>query len=358
MRKSTLLAVVVVALLALVVCLFALAGYLGMLPSLRANHAMRLAAGAAALSAASLPPGTAPAPAGYRNNAGVMAAVALKRLKLVATQVPTPSDVQETRDVEYGRVGDHRLLADVYRPAWRTGKPAPALIFIHGGGWSSGKRDIYKLYAVRFARLGYVAATISYRLAGEAPFPAAVQDVKCAVRWARDEGARYGVDPDKVAVVGGSAGGHLAMMAGYAKDVPEFENVGGHTNVTSRVAAVVDFYGPYDLTTDFARQQAVVTTFLGGKSYAEAAELYLQASPVRHLKAGAPPTLIFHGTIDDIVPVEQADQLARRLQELRVPFIYDRLEGWPHTLDLAEVVNERCVRILTAFLDRHLPLPK
>jgi acetyl esterase/lipase len=319
--------------------------------------AAALAADGAALSASTLPPDLSPPPKGFRSSAEVMVAIGLKTLKLIAPPTNVPPDVIETKNLEYGKVGERSLQLDLYQPA-QLQKPVPALVFIHGGGWSGGSRDIYKYYTVRFARRGYVAATISYRLAGEAPFPAAVEDVKCAVRWLRANAVKYQIDPEKVAAIGGSAGGHLAMMLGYSAGANELEGRGGNPAVSSGVQAVINFYGPYDMTTPFAQTNSTVRRFLSRKTYQEAPDLYAKSSPAHYLKAGAPPTLIIHGTIDDTVPIDQADRLARRLKELRVPFVYDRLEGWPHTLDLAESVNERCQQLMDRFLAQHLPLPR
>ncbi|MBI2929269.1 MAG: alpha/beta hydrolase [Verrucomicrobia bacterium] len=287
----------------------------------------------------------------------MMAAIGLKQVKLIDPVKEIPAGVVETKDIEYGKVGERSLKLDLYQPA-EIRKPVPGLIFIHGGAWSGGSRDMYRYYTVRYAQRGYVAATISYRLSGEAPFPAAVQDAKCAVRWLRANAAKYHVDPDKIAAIGGSAGGHLSMMIGYAPDVPELEGHGGHAGVSSRVAAVVNIYGPYDLTTEIGRKSGSVKKFLGGKTYEEAPDLYLAVSPSKYLKKGAPPTLILHGTIDDVVPIEQSDMLAKKLAGLGVPYVYDRLEGWPHAMDLAESVNERCQWFMNQFFAKYLPLPK
>ena len=127
-------------------------------------------------------------------------------------------------------------------------QPVPAVLFLHGGAWKGGYRQIYHYYCTKFAEHGFVAATASYRFTGEAPFPAAVEDVKCAVRWLRANAEKRGIDPNKIGVAGGSAGGHLAMMIGYSSDVPELEGKGGHAETSSRVQAVVDLYGPTDLT--------------------------------------------------------------------------------------------------------------
>jgi acetyl esterase/lipase len=229
----------------------------------------------------------------------------------------------------------------------------PGLIFIHGGGWKSGSKRDYKYYTLRFADRGYVAASIGYRFSQEAPFPAAVHDTKCAVRWMRENAAELGVDPDRIAVLGGSAGGYLAMMAGYSSDVSELEGEGGHEVTSSAVKVVVNLYGPSDLTVPRAYNEEVVQEFMG-KLYAEDPDLYASASPLHHLDKNDPPTFIFQGTIDQIVPVSQADALAEKLIKLQVPYWYDRLDGWPHTMDVARVVNERVMTLLDSFFDRFL----
>ncbi len=280
-----------------------------------------------------------------------MAAIAVGRLKMIEPDKELPADVEELQDLEYGKVGERSLKLDLALPRQST-QLRPGLIFIHGGGWSGGERAIYHYYTRRFAQRGYAAATISYRLSGEAPFPAAVQDAKCAVRWMRANAQRYRIDPDRIAVVGGSAGGHLAMMVGYC-DAPGLEGDGGHAGVSSRVAAVLNFYGPTDLTLTSARDNEAVQKFMNG-SYETQPDEYRLASPLMHLDAGDPPTLVIHGTLDKIVTIEHADRLVQRLEELKIPFVYDRMTGWPHALDAAEPVNAHCQIVMHKFLDRYL----
>ena len=124
-----------------------------------------------------------------------------------------------------------------------------------------------------FALRGYVTATVSYRFSQEAPFPAAVTDVKCAIRWIKSNAKQYKIDPDRIAVIGGSAGGHLALMIGYSSDIPEFDDGCETDTVSSRIQAVVDIYGPSDLTTDFAIAQKAAQKFIGDL-YENAAEKY------------------------------------------------------------------------------------
>jgi len=294
------------------------------------------------------------APKGYPNMMAVKLAIGLGQLPLVDRGIETPRTVNVRRALEYGAGGERPLLLDLYTPTRKSARARPGLIFIHGGAWRGGKRGDYHYYGVKFAEQGYVVATIDYRLIREAPYPAAVADAKCAVRWMRAKASELGVDPDRIGVAGGSAGGHLAMMAGYSSDVKELEGEGGHADVSSKPQAVVNLYGPADLTTPFGIASPLVMDFLSGKTFDEAPAVYRQASPVTHLTKDDPPTLIFHGTIDDTVPVAQADRLAERLKEVGVPFRYDRLEGWPHALDLSREVNERALRIMLEFFTETL----
>ena len=295
-----------------------------------------------------------PAPPGFKNQDEAFKAVMGNQVKVImpAAPVPLPEGVTEQKDIEYGKVGDRALLLDLYTPA-KIDKPAPGLIFIHGGGWSSGNRTDYKYYTVRYAKRGYVVATVSYRFSQEAPFPAAVQDAKCAARWMRANAAKNHMDPDRIAVIGGSAGGYLAQMVGYSAGVAELEGDGGNPGVSSRVQAVVDLYGPCDIDSEGARNVGVVKKFLG-KSYDEDPELYKKASPIRYVTKDAPPTLIFQGTIDEIVPMAQSDLLAGKLKELGVPYEYEKFEGWPHTMDVAVDVNRRCQWFMNRFFAKNL----
>jgi acetyl esterase/lipase len=296
-----------------------------------------------------------PVPPGYANELAAMAAIAVGQIKLIdAKGLEIPANVEEVLGVEYGTGGQRKLQLDLYLPKGRT-KATPAILFIHGGAWKSGKRDQLKYYCVKFAEKGYVTATASYRLMDEAPFPACVHDVKCAVRWLRANAEKDRIDPNRIAVSGNSAGGHLAMMVGYSDD-PSLEGSGGNEGVSSRVCAVVNFYGPTDLTTDYAKGQGIISEFLGGKTFDEAPDVYKLASPLFHLTKDDPPTLIFHGTIDGLVPIAQADRLADKLKELGIEYIYEKYEGWPHAMDVAEPINRRCLYQMERFFKRFLPL--
>ena len=289
-------------------------------------------------------------PIGYPNITFLKIAYGLKMVKPIELFPAIPESIKVFNDIEYKQIGDVSLQLNIYRHK-DLQKPAPLLVFIHGGAWRTGKREDYLPYLLDFAKRGYVTATISYRLVKVAPFPAAVQDVKCAIKWLKLNSNKYMFDPDKIVVIGGSAGGHLAMMVGYSSDVPELEPECGSLDVDSSVQGVVNIYGPMDLMTEFAKGRKEVREFLTGL-FEEVPEIYQLASPLTHISADDPPTLIFHGTIDDTVPISQSDRLKEELEAKGIPVEYHRLKGWPHTMDVAHKVNNYCQYYMLEFFKR------
>ncbi len=234
-------------------------------------------------------------------------------------------------------------------------KPAPLLVFMcMEAAWKGGKRSDYLIYLVDFAKRGYITATVSYRLLKDGSYPACVEDITDAVRWFYRNGEKYGYDPDRIALIGGSAGAHLALLAAYgwentnvssdSSDVPENSH---------RIKAVVDIYGPVDLTTKYARNHPSLTSFIA-HSFEEASELYREASPIQYLDKNDPPTMILHGTSDNLVPISQSDQLKARLDSLGVPCIYYRVPLWPHTMDIIRRVNDFCQLKMNEFFEQYL----
>jgi acetyl esterase/lipase len=286
-------------------------------------------------------PGQAPkAPRGYPNETILKIAYGLGFVELVETNPDIPESIEVVRDMVYKQVDSISLKLDVYREK-DFSTPGPALVFIHGGGWSKGDKSDYLPYLIDYAKKGYVTVTVSYRLSKVAHFPAAVEDIHDAVQWVRVHAGELLINPEKIALIGGSAGGHLAMMQAFSD------------TTGSKVQAVVNIYGPTDLTTEYARNRGECLQFLG-KSYAEAPELYRAASPRTYISADDPPTLTFHGTIDSLVPVSQSDSLHKWLERAGVPNEYHRLKGWPHTMDLSRKVNDYCQYYMDAFFRKHL----
>jgi acetyl esterase/lipase len=289
-------------------------------------------------------------PVGYHFESLAYLAAGIGLEKLADLEPEIPETVEEIKDVEYKNVNGKSLQMDFYRPK-NAGEPLPLLVFIHGGSWKSGKRSDYLVYLTSFAEKGYITATVSYRLLRDSIYPAAVEDVTDAVEWLFENGENFGCDPDRIALVGGSAGAHLAMLAGYGWGGSAFQS--NSATSAHRIKAVVDIYGPADLTTEYARNQRLVNAFIG-HSYDENPELYREASPVSYLSSSCPPTLILHGTSDTLVPVSQSDTLKSRLDALGVPCEYYRVPLWPHAMDIAKRVNDFSQKKMEVFFEKYL----
>ncbi len=307
-------------------------------------------------------------PEGYVRAEEIYAAYLVGSLKLIDRQPPVPPEIRFEPGVTYARAEGRELKLDLYFPSGhRKEKPLPILVLIHGGGWKSRNREDYRPYAIKVAQAGYVVACLSYRLSGEAKFPAQIRDVNAALQFLADRSADYGIDPNRFVVMGGSAGGHLAMLAAYAPEAAEYRpeadpglaitETPGVTSAKYRIAAAFNFYGPSDLTTEFARSQPVVQDLIGG-SYDKLAESYRAASPLFRISRTSPPSLVVHGTLDDIVPIQQSDILSERLYWVRVPVRYERLFGWPHTMDLAEPVFGYLSDVVLEEMKKHVGLPE
>ena len=290
-------------------------------------------------------------PSGYCCNTFLKIAYFLGTLDLIEKDFPVPVDVKEYKNIIYKSVDTTNLKLDIYHLKNISGKK-PLLVFIHGGAWKKGDKHDYLRYLVDFAKRGYITATIQYRFSDKAKFPAQLLDIKSAIIWLKKNAERYYINKDKIAIIGGSAGGHLALMIGYTSDIKEF-NTQEDSIYSPKVQAVIDFYGPYDLTTEYAKAQSSVINLIGNK-FNDAPKQFVEASPKTYITKDDPPTLIFQGTIDELVPVSQSDSLAKHLERVGVEVEYHRLEGWPHTMDLAAEVNEYCQFYMNRFLNKYL----
>ncbi len=292
-------------------------------------------------------------PVGYHYLAPTYLAIGMGLEQLINRRPEVPDDIREIKNIEYKKINDKSLQLDLYKLKNQT-EAAPLLVFIHGGGWKSGERADYLVYLIAFAKKGYVTATVSYRLRDIAPYPACAEDITDAVKWFFRNGSQYGYDPDRIALVGGSAGAHLALLAAYGW---KKRGINPGTLVDSvpqhHIKAVVDIYGPTDLTTEFSRNNSTVTGFLA-KTYAEAPDLFVEASPVHYLSRNNPPTMILHGTSDQIVPVSQSDFLKYKLDSLGVPNVYYKVPFWPHTMDIVKRVNRFSEAKMTSFFEKYL----
>ena len=270
------------------------------------------------------------------------------------------AEVIVEKDIVYGTGGGKDLKLDLARPDHASGL-LPALVFIHGGGWQGGNREMYGNEILEAAKRGYVAVTVSYRLsdpdaAGKPrnPFPAQIEDVKCAIRWLRANAEKYHVDPNRIGATGGSAGGHLSLLAGVTGTSKEFQGAGGHAGVSSQVQAVVNYFGPTDMPRLYviSKGAAVVLDHLFGETPEKAAAPYKAASPITYVTKDAPPILTIHGTADPVVPVEQATEFDAAMRNAGAPHTLLLIQGAGH--GFSGKGNKTASDAMYKFFDDHL----
>ena len=259
------------------------------------------------------------------------------------------------KDVTYCTVAGVDLTMDLYYPQ-TGGSPYPVVIYVHGGGWTSGSkrggagmRDVPTLLAH-----GYVVAAIDYRLAPAYKFPAQIEDVKCAVRYLRVHADELRIDPDRIGAYGGSAGGHLVALLGTADD----DAFSGDCpwEASSRVQAVVDMFGPADFSLfEFIGSKKAMSVF--GASDATD-PIFAQASPVTWASSDDPPFLILHGDKDPVVPLSQSQSLYDYLQAAGVPaelvVVKNAGHGFKPTGGKIDPSRQEISELIASFFDRWL----
>ncbi|MCU0786401.1 MAG: alpha/beta hydrolase, partial [Verrucomicrobia bacterium] len=226
----------------------------------------------------------------------------------------------------------------------------------HGGAWRAGSKE--NCPARRFVARGYAVASINYRLSQHAIFPAQIEDCKAAIRWLRAHAAEYHLDPKRFAAWGSSAGGHLVALLGTTGDIKDFDK-GEHLDQSSRVQAVVDWFGPTDFTQmskyslpnskfDHDAAEAPEALLIGGPVQ-ENKDKAARANPITYVSKADPPFLIMHGNRDNLVPYQQSELLRDALQKAGVPVTLKIIEGAGHGFGGPEVN-----RTVEEFLDAQL----
>jgi acetyl esterase/lipase len=271
--------------------------------------------------------------------------------------IPRRSATHElSTDVVYAEVDGEPLRYDFFRPLGVSG-PTPAVVFVHGGGWTGGDPSQAGGNGMHFARRGIATISISYRLAPAHRFPAPLDDVRRGLRHVRKNAAEFGVDPDRLVLMGLSAGAHLAMLAHLAREVPALapDLPADLRTVAEDVVGVIAHYGPYDLG---RRKQTVTWDPIGdlmGERVTDPEWIRL-ASPVQHAATAAAPVLLIHGIADAVVSHRESERMhaalvgAGRASELLL------LEGAPHAFQVEwrGEANQRANATMDAFLDRLL----
>jgi acetyl esterase/lipase len=255
------------------------------------------------------------------------------------------------KDVAYLPEG-RKEKADLYRPIPVPGKKHPAVVIIHGGGWTSGSKHAAREINIgtTLAAHGYIAMSIDYQLhdptTDKLCWPQNLHDCKTAVRWLRHHADRLNLDPANIGAIGGSAGGHLASMLAVTQARDGLDPTAPYGDLPCDIKCAVDMYGPIDLT---SRKEI---SALRGSS-AEFPERYREFSVTTYLDKEDPPFLILHGTADKTVDVEQSRLFARALEKLGVEHQLEIIEGAPHTFHLQPKQKDLRPLVLS-FFDRHL----
>lgn len=251
--------------------------------------------------------------------------------------------------VVFGTGGGRELRCDIFTP---PGNPtsAPAVLLVHGGGWSGGDRSQLRGYGILLGRQGFVCIASEYRLSGEAQWPAQIHDVKAALRWMRANSGRLGIDPSRIAVSGNSAGGHLVLIMGGTPNNPEFEGDGGNPGVDTSVAAVLSFYPPTEFGNPSTLSEAV-SQLMGQNPSAESVR---GASPMTWVTKEFPPTAFFHGSKDALVPVDASLKMYRALTAAGATAELHIYADQPHAFDAASAFGRQCADIMALFLKRYV----
>ncbi|MEJ7740896.1 MAG: alpha/beta hydrolase [Chitinophagaceae bacterium] len=212
------------------------------------------------------------------------------------------ASVTEQKNISYCKVGDRSLYLDAFLPKTNIKAARPAILIIHGGGWRTGNRTQHYPLAQRLAAAGYVCFTPEYRLSTEALYPAAIHDIKSALRWIRAHAAAYQIDTSRMAALGFSAGGEMAAFVGTTNVNPRFEGEGCYSKLSSRVQAIVDLDGtlsfihPESGEGDDSRSISAATYWFGYPKKGKP-ELWEDASPLAHVSQHTPPTLFINSSV-------------------------------------------------------------
>ncbi len=234
----------------------------------------------------------------------------------------------EKHDVVYTQGGGTPQLLDYYQPI--ADRSRPAIVFVHGGGWTGGSKEDFADWGRYYASFGYFCISINYRLTPQFAWPAQIDDTQAAVRWLRKNARQMGVNPNRIGAVGASAGGHLVLMLGTTDTLNDVDpNLHGFS---SKVKAVADYYGPSDLTNPREWRSDIwqLITWLVGVPWTFGNPAYQAVSPLSYVSPDDAAMLVFHGDADVIVPVSQSRRIVNAFIANGVPVQYFEFPGEGH----------------------------
>ena len=263
-----------------------------------------------------------------------------------------PAGVVVYRDLVYVSAGHPRQVLDLYLPPGAGS--VPLIVWIHGGAFRMG--DKADRIPLEMLEQGYAIASLNYRLSQHARFPAQIEDCKAAVRWLRANAVKYRINPERIGAIGPSAGGHLACLLGVTDKKDGLEGTGGNPEQSSRVQAVVSFFGRTNFTKKTWTEELEKKIFvpLIGASFEDKPELYKKISPIAYVSRTSPPFLLFHGAEDKLVPPQDSIDMAEKLRAAGVSAKAVIVEGEGH--GSADWVERwaKSVEQAVAFFDAHL----
>lgn len=274
-----------------------------------------------------------------------------------------PPSVREHKNITYVRYGKRALQLDLYLPTAKSKVIRPAIVMVHGGGWRSGYRTNLTPLAIAMAEQGYVAATISYRLAPEAQYPAAIHDVKAALRWLRSHAEKYGVNPQQIAVAGASAGGQIASLTGVTSNIDKFDPQAQRSRVSSEAQAIINIDGLSDFTSEAARfheddprkNPSSAGSWFGGR-YAEKTALWHEASPTFYVNKNTPP-ILFLISAQERFSVGHKEMI-EKMQPLQIPYQVTQIPNTPHSFWLFDPWLQPSVDVIVRFLDQQFKVAR
>jgi acetyl esterase/lipase len=240
---------------------------------------------------------------------------------------------------------------DLFQPLF-TSRSRPAIVMVHGGGWSGGDKSAYTALGRHYAGLGYVCASINYRLTPTHVWPAQIDDTQAAVRWMRKNAFVLGLDPNRIGAVGASAGGHLVLFLGETDTLNDFDPL--LSGYSSRVQAVVDYFGPTDMMFPWEWAPNIWTLIqnLVGQAWRPGSEAYQAVSPLYFVTPDDSPTVVFHGTADPVVPFAQSQRVVAAFQSKQVPVYYFEFPGEGHGFTGA--TNNFTINVMSAFFAQEI----
>lgn len=252
------------------------------------------------------------------------------------TNIPkAPDDVVFERDIPY-REGHERWLLNVITPKKNAWRRRSAIILVHGGGWAMGDHYRFVKLGFQLAQKGYVVITPTYRLYHDAPFPACLHDMKNAIRWVRANAKKYGIHPDRIGAYGNSAGGTLALTAAITNGRKDLEGDGSHQNFSSDLQCVVASGAVGDMLheTHGKRAQFAYRNLARGKdrkmTEADMRPIMRSASPSSYIRGDAPPIMLVHGAIDDVVNIASTDEFIEKMKQAGAEITYLRFADGHH----------------------------